>query len=76
MIVAFRAEVAARWSLDRLHAEVLASQDRRRLVADALALGARTAWDHQPFTDASQSYMRNHMKLDDLEAMARFPKVG
>ncbi len=74
-VAAFRAETAARWSLDRLHADVLASQDRRRLVADALARGARTSWDHQPFIDASQTYMRNHIKLDDLEAMARFPKV-
>jgi choline-sulfatase len=72
----FRAEVAARWSLDRLHAEVLASQDRRRLVADALNRGAHTPWDHQPFTDASQTYMRNHLKLDDLEARARLPRVG
>ncbi len=75
-MAAFRAEVAARWSLDRLHADVLASQDRRRLVGEALALGARTSWDHQPFTDAGQTYMRNHIKLDDLEAMARFPRVG
>jgi choline-sulfatase len=75
-VSAFRAEVAARWSLDRLHTDVIASQDRRRLVADALMLGAHTAWDHQPFTDASQTYMRNHLKLDDLEARARFPKVG
>jgi len=74
-VAAFRKEVAARWSLDRLHADVLASQDRRRLVGDALTRGARTSWDHQPFTDASQTYMRNHLKLDDLEAMARFPKV-
>jgi choline-sulfatase len=74
-VAAFRKEVAGRWSLDGLHADVLASQDRRRLVADALTRGARTSWDHQPFTDASQSYMRNHIKLDDLEAMARFPAV-
>jgi choline-sulfatase len=75
-VSAFRAEAAGRWSLDRLHADVLASQDRRRLVAEALTLGARTSWDHQPFNDASQTYMRNHLKLDDLEARARFPKVG
>jgi choline-sulfatase len=74
-IAAFRSEVAQRWSLDCLHADVLASQDRRRLVAEALMLGVRTPWDHQPFTEASQTYMRNHLKLDDLEAMARFPRV-
>ena len=29
----------------------------------------------QPFADASQRYMRNHIDLDTLEAMARFPAV-
>jgi choline-sulfatase len=72
---AMRAEVAARWDLDRLHADVLASQKRRRLVTRALQQGRQTAWDYQPVRDASQLYMRNHMKLDDLEAMARFPRV-
>jgi choline-sulfatase len=69
-VKSLRAEVAAHWSLDRLHTEVLASQARRHLVAEALSLGV-----YQPFTDASQIYMRNHIKLDDLEAMARFPRV-
>jgi choline-sulfatase len=73
---AFRAECAARWNLARLHAEVLASQKRRHLVCRALQKGQQTSWDYQPVRDASQLYMRNHMKLDDLEAMARFPRVA
>ncbi len=72
----FRAEVARRWDLGRLHADVLASQRRRRLVSQALRQGAPTSWDHQPVRDASRLYMRSHMRLDDLEAMARFPRVG
>ncbi|HEY2660874.1 MAG TPA: choline-sulfatase [Caulobacteraceae bacterium] len=75
-VAAFRAEVAQRWSLERVNQEVLASQARRRLVDAALKLGKQTHWDHQPVVEASQSYMRNHIKLDDLEAMARFPRVG
>jgi choline-sulfatase len=71
----FRQEVESRWDLSSLHAEVLASQKRRRFVADTLRLGRVTAWDHQPMRDASQLYIRNHMKLDDMEAMARFPRV-
>lgn len=71
----FRAEVAARWDLPRLHVDVLASQRRRRLVAAALRQGALTAWDYQPRRDASHEYIRGHLKLDDLEAMARFPRV-
>ncbi len=69
----FTAEVAARWDLPRLHEEVLASQRRRRLVYEALDRGQRRAWDFQPWRDASRLYMRNTMKLDDLEARARFP---
>ncbi len=74
-VASMRAETMARWDFSRLHADVLASQKRRRLVSRALEQGRRTAWDYQPVRDASQLYMRNHMKLDDLEAMARFPRV-
>ncbi|HWK48190.1 MAG TPA: choline-sulfatase [Stellaceae bacterium] len=73
---AFRAEVAQRWDLPALREAVIASQRRRRLVRDTLRLGTQRNWDHQPFQDAGQQYMRNHMKLDDLEAMARFPRVS
>jgi choline-sulfatase len=73
---AFRDETASRWDLDEIHHAVLASQSRRHLVTQALVQGRQTAWDHQPIRDASQLYMRNHMKLDDLEAMARYPRVA
>ncbi len=53
-----------------------ASQRRRRLVDAALAKGDVRAWDFQPFRDASKQYMRNSMDLDDLEAMARFPRIA
>ena len=56
--------------------EVRESQRRRRLVDAALAKGQIRAWDFQPFRDASRQYIRNSMDLDDLEAMARFPRVG
>ncbi len=72
----YRAEVEQRWDLARLHEEVVASQQRRLLVADALRQGPHRSWDFQPFTDAGTSYMRNHLDLDDLEAMARFPRPG
>ena len=70
----FRAQIAERWDLSRLAEQVLDSQSRRRFVARALSQGTHTAWDHQPFQDASQLYMRNTIKLDDLEARARFPR--
>ncbi len=76
LVTQFRAEVAARWDLQRLRADVIASQHRRRLVAAALRQGTQAAWDFQPVRDARQQYIRSHMKLEDLEAMARFPRIA
>jgi choline-sulfatase len=69
----FHDEVMDRWDVQAIHREVLASQRRRRPIAEALASGALTSWDYQPLRDASQQYMRNHIELDDLERRARFP---
>jgi choline-sulfatase len=74
LVAAFRAEVAARWDLDAVHRAVLASQARRRFIDAALRQGRRKSWDFQPFVDASEQYMRNHMRLGDLEKRARFPR--
>jgi choline-sulfatase len=71
---AFLDEAAQRWDLPALHQRVLDSQRRRRLVYSALTKGKLSSWDHQPFVDASQQYMRNHIDLDDLERRARFPR--
>ncbi|HLW89865.1 MAG TPA: choline-sulfatase [Roseiarcus sp.] len=75
-VAEFRAEVARRWDLATLDAEVRESQRRRRLVNAALMKGETHAWDFQPYRDASRSYVRNTIPLDDLEAMARFPRVS
>ena len=69
----FLAEVAGRWDLPTLHAEVIASQKRRHLVYEALRKGRYTPWDFQPHRDASRLYVRNDQELGDFEAMARFP---
>jgi len=71
----FLAEVARRWDLPTLHAEVVASQQRRHLVYDALRSGRYTPWDFQPVRDASRLYVRNDQDLGDLETMARFPQI-
>ena len=71
----FRGEVGRRWRLDALDAEVRASQRRRRVVDEALNKGQPKSWDFQPFKDAAKTYVRNTIPLDDLEAMARFPRV-
>ncbi|MGF7151562.1 choline-sulfatase [Sphingomonas zeicaulis] len=75
LVAAFRAEVAARWDLAAIERDVLASQGRRHLVAEANATGRLHAWDFQPNRDASREYVRSHMDLELIEAAARFPRV-
>jgi choline-sulfatase len=70
---AFQSEVLARWDPQAIRRNVIASQQRRKLVNRALMTGRRAPWDFQPRRDASQQYMRNSMALDDLERRARFP---
>jgi choline-sulfatase len=72
----FLAEAARRWDMPTLHAEVVASQQRRHAVYEALRSGRYTPWDFQPLRDASRLYVRNDLDLGDLEAMARFPPFG
>jgi choline-sulfatase len=71
----FLAELRQRWDLDRIAADVLASQRRRRLVAAANAIGVLEPWDYQPRRDASSEYVRSHLDLEAIEAAARFPRV-
>jgi choline-sulfatase len=66
-------EVSKRWDAQALHQQVATSQRCRLLVAEALMAGRSASWDFQPFQEAAQQYMRNHMELDDLERRARFP---
>jgi choline-sulfatase len=76
IVVGMRREVRERWDLPALHESVVESQDRRRFIQRALSTGALTSWDFQPVSDASRRYVRSHMDLDDVEAMARFPSAN
>jgi choline-sulfatase len=40
-----------------------------------LRAGRFQPWDFQPIRDASRLYIRNDQELNDLEAMARFPRL-
>jgi choline-sulfatase len=55
----FRAESERGWDLAELERQVLRSQRERHLVARALARGAYSPWDFQPFSDASFQYVRS-----------------
>jgi choline-sulfatase len=76
LVEALRAEVARRWNLSQLNEEVLASQQRRHFVYTSLRQGRFQPWDFQPIRDASRLYIRNDQELNDLEAMARFPRLA
>ncbi|WP_285019142.1 choline-sulfatase [Novosphingobium sp. fls2-241-R2A-195] len=75
LIAEFRAEVARRWDLAAIERDVIDSQRRRRIVAAANATGRLQSWDWNPPRDASREYIRSHMDLEALEAVARFPQV-
>jgi choline-sulfatase len=57
-IRALRARVAATWDLDAIGADVVASQKRRRFVAEALLNGAQAPWDYSPADGSSTRYVR------------------
>jgi choline-sulfatase len=73
-VAEFRAEVAQRWNLGQLYAEVLADQARRRFISEALRADVFTPWDYTPPADGSTQYMRNHLDLNDVERLARWPR--
>jgi choline-sulfatase len=73
-VAELRREVGRRWNIAALHRTVLESQRRRLFVVEALKHGRQTAWDWLPPRDASNMYVRNSIPLEELEAMARFPK--
>ena len=73
-VARFRAEVAATWDLDDLHQRVLESQAARMLVTQALRNGQFTSWEFTPPRNAGQEYMRNHLDLNDVERLARWPR--
>lgn len=70
---AFLHEAYQRWDFAALHRNVLASQQRRALIKQALATGHCTPWDYQPPANAHRQYIRNHKPLEQLEAESRLP---
>jgi len=75
LVSEFMNEIHKRWNFEALTHSVLLSQSRRCLIHSSEHIGKVRHWDYQPFQDAAHRYMRNHIKLNDLEARARFPRV-
>jgi choline-sulfatase len=67
----FRDTVAALWNVSALEQRVLESQRERHLVAQALATGRHTSWDHQPDVEAATRYVRSGADVYELQRRAR-----
>jgi choline-sulfatase len=78
LVEALTAEAEARWDLEGLRAQVIASQRRRRLVHQALVTGRVAAWDFAPRMDAAAAYYRNYdPDMPDPDRVLRRPsRVG
>ena len=68
-------EVAGRWDLVAVDAEVRASQQARLAVFQALQTGATYPWDFQPSRVAAKQYTRNTMDVAVRDQQSRFPPV-
>jgi choline-sulfatase len=70
-----RREVDWRWDLGAVHTDVLADQARRHLIGHSLRQGIVTPWEYNPPYDGRQLYMRNHLDLNEVERISRFPRA-
>ena len=70
-----RTEVLAKFDVERINAEVLASQQSRHMMFEALKSGGHFPWDFQPLRDASEQYTRNHMSVTDRDLQSRYPRA-
>ena len=58
------------WDAEALKRQIIADQNRRRLIQKAHQIGAPPVWDFQPYTDASQQYVRAGKWITEVEAKA------
>ncbi len=73
-VAAFRTQVDQQFDLPQITQDVLQDQAARRLVDQAMRTGTFTPWDYTPPRQASEEYMRNHLDLNDVERLARWPR--
>jgi len=68
-------EAEGRWDFQRIRADVIASQKRRRAIHAALTTGRIAAWDYAPKADAAASYYRNYDSArPDPDRLLRRPR--
>lgn len=71
-----RALLAARFDVEAVTRDVVASQQARLLVFQALGKGRLFPWDYQPLRAASEQYTRNHRDVTETDLASRFPPVA
>ncbi len=69
-----RSEILNQYNIDDLTDKVLESQRRRAFLKNVMRQQG-VAWDHDPVSQAKNSYVRNSMPIYELEKRARFPSV-
>jgi choline-sulfatase len=72
-VAAFRAETQRRWDAAALREAVVASQQARLAVFEALGQGAPFPWDFQPLRNASSRYTRSGADVTSQDRRSRFP---
>ena len=71
----FADEVARRWDSDQLTRDIIAKQQHRHALHDALGRGKITSWDYNPPRDASTEYVRSHMDWNVAGQRTRVPAI-
>jgi choline-sulfatase len=60
--------------LDALDIAVRSSQRERHFITQALRKGTFAPWEYTPPRNGSAEYMRNHLDLNEVERLARWPR--
>lgn len=70
--------VLSHWDLSAIREDVMRVQARRRVIQNAIHVGATTAWDYTPPYDGTKDYVRpnpNIKSTTDIKRKARYPYV-
>lgn len=69
-----RNTVLDKWDPVEIRQRILDSQQRRRMVNEALDHGRQKNWDVEPQFDSSQQYVRNQ-NAQEMSAARRYPRI-
>ncbi|MGI9435961.1 MAG: choline-sulfatase [Geminicoccaceae bacterium] len=58
------------WNAQAIKRDIIADQNRRRLIERAHSIGRRPSWDYQPMTDASKQWVRAGKWTTEVEGNA------